>query len=159
MMAKGTSSRDASRAQDEKPSSDTTDVSDGASADPAGPDATPLLNKQIVDAVKTSTDFVFGLQPKSDGTRISAGAAIAYEKAAQAAALAVQDAEDYQRNVLSISTVAQGKALALMFAEPANIDTYAKILVLAIVTSVAATLTAGVAGVQATYTLTNVPRA
>ena len=73
----------------------------------------PSINPQILDAVSKSTGFVFA--PNAGATpAANAGTAIAYEKVAQAAALAVQDATDYQRNVLSISTAAQGKALAMM---------------------------------------------
>jgi hypothetical protein len=136
--------------------------------DPGGfddPTFAPNVNPQIIDAVGAATGFAFGLenqlypQSPAPGTRLSAGAAIAYEKAAQAAGLAVQDAADYQRNVMSISTVAQGKALAMMFADQANIEKYAIILVLAMITPLAAALTAGVADTEATTMLTDFPRA
>jgi len=52
------------------------------------------VNPQILDAVTKSSGFVFA---KQSGPGTSAGNAIAYEKAVQAAALAVQDAADYQR--------------------------------------------------------------
>ena len=109
--------------------------------DEAANSSAPDVNQQIVNAVSKSTGFVFG--PNAGATpAANAGTAIAYEKAAQAAALAVQDATDYQRNVLSISTVAQGKALAMMFAEK-TINPYAEILLLAIIASVGAAITAG----------------
>jgi coenzyme F420-reducing hydrogenase alpha subunit len=38
---------------------------------------------------------------------------IAYQKAAQAAAFAVQDAADYLRNIMTIASTAQGVALKL----------------------------------------------
>ena len=114
---------------------------------PPGPDPAPSagtrVNPQILDAVERSTAFVYGPQPQFKGG-IPAGNAIAYEKAAQAAALAVQDAADYQRNVLSISTAAQGKALAMMLATE-KVSPYAEILGLAVVTALAATVTAGMA--------------
>ncbi len=104
------------------------------------PPTAPPLNTQIVEAVGQSTSFVF--EPNAgNASGANAGTAIAYEKVAQAAALAVQDATDYQRNVLSISTVAQGKALAMMFAEK-TINPYAEILLLAIIASIGAAATA-----------------
>jgi len=45
----------------------------------------------------------------------NAGSAIGYEKVAQATAYQIQDAADFQRNMLSINGAAQGKAMALMF--------------------------------------------
>ena len=127
------------------------------------PDPSSQVNAQILDAVSKSTAFAFGLEnqlqpPVKDGTRLSSGAAIAFEKVAQASAFAIQDATDYQRNVLSMSNVAQGKALAMMFVDKQNIPKYAEILVLAILASVAATFTAGEAGTLATKTVTNFPR-
>ena len=115
--------------------------------DPA-PSSGPMVNTQILDAVAKSTGFVFGPQPDpTAGTGVPAGNAIAYEKAAQAAGLAVQDAADYQRNVLSISTVAQGKALAMMF-DTKEVSPYGEILALAMVASLAASVTAGIASIS-----------
>ncbi len=53
-------------------------------------------NPQIIDAVGRSTSFVFGPNASAAPTA-NAGTAIAYQKVAQAAALAVQDGTDYQR--------------------------------------------------------------
>src|SRR5262245_24582151 len=101
---------------------------------PAG-DETPPLNGPITQAVQATSDFVVGSP---------IGAAIAYQKVAQAAALRVQDATDYQRNVMSISTVAQGQALAKMFsAPPESVVQYAPILVLAMLAPIAASIAAG----------------
>ncbi len=77
------------------------------------------LNGPIVDAVQMSTEYNFGLtqmpsQTADANTALSAGAAIAYDKAAQAAAIAFQDVADYQRNIMSISTAVQGKSMALI---------------------------------------------
>lgn len=88
---------------------------------PLEDDAGSSVNPQIVDAVQQSTDFAFGLKasllpPVENGTRLSSGAAIAFDKAAQAAALSIQDAADFARNVMSIAAVAQGKALAEILA-------------------------------------------
>jgi hypothetical protein len=95
-------------------------MSNGTSSTPE-PFSTDEVNQQILGAVQASTDFAFGLTaslnpPVAGGTRLSAGAAIAYEKAAQAAALSVQDVSDYARNVMSVAGVAQGKALAEILA-------------------------------------------
>lgn len=96
------------------------------------------VNPQIVDAVRVSSQYAFGVAPdmlpaaggKSDGApaapgpAANAGAPIAYQKAAQALALSVQDAVDYQRNILSMTSAAEGKALQLMFEDIAeeNVD-------------------------------------
>jgi hypothetical protein len=92
----------------------------------AGTQVTPPVNTQIVEAVQRSTNFVFGLENDfqthpSSGSALSSGAAIASEKAAQAAAVAIQGAVDYQRNMLSITGAAQGKALAMILAG-VNVD-------------------------------------
>lgn len=118
--------------------------------------ALPSVNPQILDAVGKSIGFVFA--PNAGGAKgASAGAAIAYQKVAQAAALAVQDATDYQRNVLSISTVAQGKALALMFAEK-KVDPYAEILQLAIQASSSAVKIFGEVNAAAVTVATSFPK-
>jgi len=135
-----------------------------APAPAPAPDPTSAVNQQILGAVQASTDFVFGLKSqlqdaKPDGSRISAGAAIAYEKAAQAAAIAVQDAADYQRNVMSISTVAQGKALAMMLADQSKIPQGTVVFVLAMVASLAAALTAGQVGGEQTKMISAFPKA
>jgi hypothetical protein len=116
----------------------------------------PAVNAQILDAVGKSIGFVFA--PNAGGAAgSSAGAAIAYQKVAQAAALAVQDATDYQRNILSISTVAQGKALALMFAEK-KVDPYAEILQQAILASTSAVKIFGEIGAAAAAVAGNFPK-
>jgi hypothetical protein len=118
-----------------------------------------VVSPQIIDAVKTSTGFVFGPEPDpTAGTGVPAGNAIAYEKAAQAVALAVQDAADYQRNVLSISTVTQGKALAMMFATK-EMSPYLEIFGLALVASLAASFTAGIASTEIAKGLKDFPPA
>ena len=140
--------------------------SDGGAGSSAAPTPFPTssLNPQILGAVQASTDFVFGLKSqlqdaKKDGSRLSAGGAIAYEKAAQAASIAVQDAADYQRNVMSISTVAQGKALAMMLADQSKIPQATVVMVLAMVASLAAALTAGQVGGEQTKMITAFPKA
>ncbi len=108
-----------------------TDQTTGRSLDKVAP--------QIVDAVKTSTEYAFGLipgvtpaggsggsgggaTPAASGGGLNAGTPIAYQKAAQALAFSVQDAVDYQRNILSMTSAAEGKALALMFEDVASGD-------------------------------------
>lgn len=118
--------------------------------------ALPAVNAQILDAVAKSIGFVFA--PNAHGAKgSSAGAAIAYQKVAQAAALAVQDATDYQRNVLSISTVAQGQALALMFAEK-KVEPYAEILQQAIKASSNAVKIFGEVNTAAVKVATSFPK-
>ncbi len=143
-----------------------TNASNGDATAAAGdpPPSSLQVNSQIIDAVRKSTAFAFGLenklQPPVDGggTRLSSGAAIAYEKAAQAAAIAIQDAVDYQRNVLSISNVAQGKALATMFADESKIPQCAIILALALASSLAAAITVGEIGAQVNKVIDGFPR-
>jgi hypothetical protein len=113
----------------------------------------PPLNQQIVDAVDTSTSYALGLLPTVDGggdadpVVLSAGAAIAYDKAVQAAAIATQDAADYERNVLSISAAVQGKALAMILATEDVDPTSGPVAawVLAVVSSLIAPVSAGLA--------------
>jgi len=126
-------------------------------ADVAGANSPPPhVNPQILDAVSKSTSLVF--EPNAGkGSAANAGVAIAYQKVAQAAALAVQDATDYQRNILSISTVAQGKALAMMFAEK-SVSPYAEILLLAILATIGATMTVDLVNTAATKVATDFPK-
>ena len=133
---------------------DGTDTTSGADA------SISAVNKQIIDAVQASTEYAFGLnnelQTSSGKTRLSAGVAIAYDKAAQAAALGVQDATDYERNVLSISSTAQGKALAMILANQ-NVPQAAIAFVLALVASVVAPIVVAEVGTAQTYMLNNFP--
>lgn len=127
------------------------------------PSTPPAVNAQIVDAVRKSTGFVYGMEQIGTATaagvqQFNAGTSIAYEKAAQAAALAVQDATDYQRNVMSVSAVAQGKALSLMLAEPATASQYLTPYVLALVGSLAAGITASLASIEAGKALQEFPK-
>ena len=113
-----------------------------------GPQPPSAVNAQIVDAVDKSTSYALGfapLGPQTDpGTPVSAGAVIAYDKAVQAAALSVQDAADYQRNVLSLSAAVQGKAMAMLLAEPENVALLVPFAV-ALVSSMVAPISAGLA--------------
>ncbi len=126
-----------------------------------------VVNPQIIDAVDKSTKYAFGVPvPTSDTSSTTptynAGQAIAFEKVAQACAYQVQDATDYQRNILSVNSAAQGKALALMFKDveekkPDKLAEHAIIFVLAIVGSFAAGLTAEFIGTEAGTILSNFP--
>jgi hypothetical protein len=128
---------------------------------PEEPPSTSAVNQQILGAVQASTEFAFGLNNQlynSGGTdRLSAGVAIAYDKAAQAAALAVQDATDYQRNVLSVAAATQGKALAMILAG-VKVEDAAGAFVLALVASIVAPIVAGEVGFMQTYMLKNFPQ-
>ncbi|MGH6871275.1 MAG: hypothetical protein ACREHE_07200 [Rhizomicrobium sp.] len=124
--------------------------------------STSAVNQQIMGAVQASTEFAFGLttelNPVSGTTRMSAGVAIAYDKAAQAAALGVQDATDYERNVLSISSAAQGKALAMILAGT-NVQDAAIGFVLALVASIVAPIVVAEVGIAQTTMLSKFPQA
>jgi len=125
---------------------------DDASDNAAGAAADTTVNSQVVDAVNFLNEVVRGA---------AGGAAtgeIAYQVVAHAAALAVQDAVDYQRNALSICAAAQGKALAMMLEDPAKIEQWTVVYTLALSGSAAASLTAGEIGKQATLILDNFPR-
>jgi hypothetical protein len=127
----------------------------------ADPVSTAAVNQQILDAVQASTEFAFGLNNEMQDSigkqRLSAGVAIAYDKAAQAAALGVQDATDYERNVLSISSAAQGKALAMILAG-VKVEDAAVAFVLALIASVVAPIVVAEVGMAQTSMLTNFPQ-
>lgn len=118
--------------------------------------ADDALNPVIVDSVKETTNYVFGPKSQTEPAT-NTGTSIAYQKVAQAASLAVQDGVDYQRNVLSISTVAQGKALALMFATKQT-DPYMEILLLAMVASIGAVVTNGLIDAVAAGVVAKFPK-
>jgi hypothetical protein len=104
-----------------------------------------------------------GFAKLEDGTsldvvRVSAGAAIAYDKATQAAALAAQDAADYQRNMLSISTTVQGKAMAMMLASSGMSEPALIAYAMALVSSLAAPIAAGMAAESVAKVLPEFPR-
>jgi hypothetical protein len=121
------------------------------------------VNKQIKDAVQTSTNWALGFAPMEDGTpsstiRVSAGGAIAYEKATQAAALSVQDAADYQRNVLSLSAAVQGKAMTMVLASDGVNNPAIIAYAMALVSSVVAPIAAGLASESVTTAVKTFPR-
>jgi hypothetical protein len=123
----------------------------------------PTVNSQIKDAVQTSTNWALGFAPLEQGTpststRVSAGGAIAYDKATQAAALSVQDAADYQRNMLSISTTVQGKAMAMMLASSSMNDQVLAAYAMALLSSVTAPIAAALAAESVTTAVKTFPR-
>ena len=123
----------------------------------------PTVNTQIKDAVQTSTNWALGFAPLENGTpssatRVSAGGVIAYDKATQAAALSVQDAADYQRNVMSISTTVQGKAMAMMLASGGMSEPALIAYAMALVSSFAAPIAAGLAAESVTTAVRTFPR-
>lgn len=134
---------------------------DDPTVGPNEPSTTSAVNKQILDAVQASTEYAFGLNNElqtSDGTkRLSAGVAIAYDKAAQAAALGVQDATDYERNVLSIASAAQGKALAMILAND-NPGQATTAFVLALISSIVAPIVVLEVGAAQTHMLNSFPQ-
>lgn len=88
---------------------------------PATTSSGPGVNSQILDAVKQSNSTVLG----SAGNN---GAAIAYQKVAQAASFAVQDSTDYLRNIMAMSSAATGVALKKMVENPATAAQYTPVL-------------------------------
>lgn len=88
---------------DETPDADET----GGPDKPAAGNDTAPISPYVVKAVQLSQSNVVDVAQQE-------GASIAFQKVAQAAAFAVQDATDYLRNVQTISTAAQGVALTLM---------------------------------------------
>lgn len=96
--------------------------SSGSSGSGTSITATPGgVNAQIIDAVNQSTAAVMG-------NAATQGAATAYQKVAQAAAFAVQDATDYSRNVENIAMTAQGVIVAKMLEDQSNIPIYTPVL-------------------------------
>lgn len=87
----------------------------GSAASPAAGDAPGTdavqVNSQILDAVRQTRSAV---RIDSGDTSKVVDAGVGYQKASQAAALAVQDATDYLRNVMTIASTAEGMALKLM---------------------------------------------
>lgn len=79
------------------------------------------VNPQVLDAVTRSNQFVLG-------SATAEGRGVAYQKVVQATAFAIQDATDYMRNIMAISTAAQGIALQKMVENPATAPAYEPIL-------------------------------
>ena len=66
---------------------------------------------QVIDAIHQAQ-----LATLSSGVVRASGAGKAYQSVAQTAAIAIQDAADYLRNVQTMTTTATGLALAQLFA-------------------------------------------
>jgi hypothetical protein len=115
-----------------------------------------VVNPQVVDAIRISNDFVLDQSGRPEGP--TAAGVIAYQQVAHAAALAVQDAVDYQRNALSICAAAQGKALAMM-AETGVTTPWGEMYGLALMGSLAASVTAAIISEKASEILKEFPRA
>jgi hypothetical protein len=129
---------------------------------PDAPNPAGTVNQQILDAVQASTEYAFGLNntltsPPVSGSRLSAGVAIAYDKVAQATSLGIQDATDYERNVLAIASAAQGKALAMILAGT-NVPNATTAFVLALVASIAAPIVVLEVGAVQSYTMSKYPQ-
>ena len=99
----------------ETPAAPPATTSSGASGSGGG------VNAQILDAVKQSTSAVMD-------NAATQGAATAYQKVAQAAAFAVQDATDYSRNIENVALTAQGVIVAKMLEDQSNIPIYTPVL-------------------------------
>lgn len=112
-----------------------------------------LVNAQIVDAVKQTRDAVH-IGPDDKAKVVDSG--VAYQKASQAAAFAVQDATDYLRNIMAISSTAQGMALKL-FLETKD-PTYVQIITQAQAAVTMAASNLETVGVSAISVATDFPR-
>jgi len=108
------------------------------------------VNSQIIDAVSQSTTAVMG-------SAANQGAATAYQKVAQAAAFAVQDATDYSRNVENIAMTAQGVIVAKMLENEANIPIYTPVLATLQEMVIAASTNLATVGTTATAVATEFP--
>lgn len=138
-----------------------TDETTSASADPAPASSSVTavtassssgggVNAQILDAVNQTTSIMMENAP-------SEGAAVAYQKVAQAAAYAVQDATDYNRNVENIAMAAQGVIVTKMLEDQSNIPIYTPVLVILQDMVVAATTNMATVGATSAATVTGFP--
>ncbi|OEJ65139.1 hypothetical protein BEN30_15775 [Magnetovibrio blakemorei] len=108
------------------------------------------MNAQIVDAVNQTNKAVMG-------SAANQGAATAYQKVAQAAAFAVQDATDYSRNIENIAMTAQGVIVAKMLEDQSNIPVYTPVLATLQEMVVAASVNLATVGTTATAIATEFP--
>ena len=109
------------------------------------------VNPVILDAVSQTNESV---QTYSG----SSGTGIAYQKVAQAAAFAVQDATDYQRNMMSVGMTAQGVIMEMMISNPANIPIYTPVLALIQEAITAATAELTAVGTAASAVVSEFPQ-
>jgi len=108
------------------------------------------VNAQIIDAVNQTTAAVMG-------SAANQGAATAYQKVAQSAAFAVQDATDYSRNVENIAMTAQGVIVAKMLEDQSNIPIYTPVLATLQEMVIAASTNLATVGTTATAIATDFP--
>ena len=146
-----------------------TDTSDENTNDPAGPADPPAgpsgggasgggtsgalttVNPQILDAVKQTTTFVTSAAGNN-------GTGIAYQKVSQAGALAIQDAADFMRNLMTISATATGVAVTKMVEDPAvNIPLFTPVIAQAEAIATFATTQFTAVGEAATKVVTGFP--
>ena len=95
---------------------DDEDGGGGGGGDGTGENETPAadlvqVNSQIIDAVQQTRS---AMRVAGGDSSMTLDSGISYQKASQAAALAVQDATDYLRNVMTIASTAEGMALKLL---------------------------------------------
>jgi hypothetical protein len=145
------------------------DTSDQNTNDPAGPTDPPAapsgsrasggstagalttVNPQILDAVKQTTSFVTSAAGNT-------GTGIAYQKVSQAGALAIQDAADFMRNLMTISATATGVAVTKMVEDPAiNIPLFTPVIAQAEAIATFATTQFTAVGEAATKVVTGFP--
>jgi len=150
---------------DSESSDPNTDETPDASADPAPADASTStsvtavtassssgagVNAQILDAVTQTNSIMMENAP-------SEGAAVAYQKVAQAAAFAVQDATDYNRNMENIAMAAQGVIVTKMLEDQSNIPIYTPVLVILQDMVTAATTNMATVGTTSAATVAGFP--
>jgi len=130
---------------------DTPESGNGPEAQEDGTPPPPpptAVNPQMLDAVNQTATAVFNqTTPAANG--------IAYQKVAQAASLAVQDATDYLRNMMTVFGTAQGKA-AQLFLETKD-PVYLTLLTQAEAAVAAATTNFQTVGTVATSVATTFP--
>lgn len=131
------------------------DGNDGKNDNPSTPSKglTPTtggVNAQIIDAVSQTNAAVMS-------TAANQGAATAYQKVAQAAAFAIQDATDYSRNIENVAMTAQGVIVAKMLESEANIPIYTPVLATLQEMVIAASTNLATVGVTATAIATEFP--
>lgn len=148
----------------QKPEQTPGETSSSSSSDSASSGSTPSssggstalvatsggVNAQIVDAVNQTNKAVMG-------SAANQGAATAYQKVAQAAAFAIQDATDYSRNIENITMTAQGVIVAKMLEDQSNIPIYTPVLATLQEMVVAASVNLATVGTTATAIATEFP--
>lgn len=129
---------------------DTSDAATSTSVTTVAASSGGQVNAQILDAVKQTTSIMMENAP-------SEGAAVAYQKVAQAAAFAVQDATDYNRNMENIAMAAQGVIVTKMLEDQSNIPIYTPVLAILQEMVVAASTNMATVGTTAAATVTGFP--